>query len=221
MNLREWAPILETSRTQVIGVGGNRTLDQRIKSQLENSLPLQKYAVSPPRQSIKTPGNRTAFLCCLRDFRNDKAPCGALCAGIELAYVSIATLKLAQCISRATSLVAVKTHDSFDPAGSSRSGDDGESTVAANLPGRDRLAWGSERREIAHTTADSRALCTPAPKGGCAVSCAGRRLATERWHARVKHVSPQTCVPGPRWAGGIAEAVKAWSGSPVRFGGEQ
>jgi hypothetical protein len=221
MSLETRASVLESFDAKRHGVGGNRTLDQRIKSPLLNRDIPRQFELFPQSRSIESLQKTSAFRSRLRDPRNDKAPCGALRVAGVATTVPSATSERAQCISRAPSLVAVKTHDSFDPAGSSRTGDGGESTAAANLPVQGSFGWGSERREIAHTTADSRALCTPAPKGECAVPCAGRRLATERWHARVKHVSPQTCVPEPEVAGGIAEAVWAWSGSPERFPGDR
>jgi hypothetical protein len=67
MSLREWASELESSRTQVYGVGGNRTLDQRIKSQLEKSTPLQKYAPFSLRTSPESPQKPPCFGDSLRD----------------------------------------------------------------------------------------------------------------------------------------------------------
>jgi hypothetical protein len=67
MSLREWASELESGRTQVYGVGGNRTLDQRIKSQLEKWLPLQKSAPFSLRTSPESPQNPPYFGDSLRD----------------------------------------------------------------------------------------------------------------------------------------------------------
>jgi hypothetical protein len=61
MSLRGWASELESGRTQVYGVGGNRTLDQRIKSQLEKWLPLQKCTTFSLRTSPISSGNPPYF----------------------------------------------------------------------------------------------------------------------------------------------------------------
>jgi hypothetical protein len=87
----------------------------------------------------------------------------------------------------------VKTHDSFDPAGSSRTGDGRESTAATNLP---QTLADSECPVAAYPAGNSHEQFTPAAKAECTPLRAGRRLATENRHSWVKQVSPQSaCMP--------------------------
>jgi len=93
------------------------------------------------------------------------------------------------CFSDALRGARVKTHDSLDPAGSSRTGDGRESTAATSLPETDR----DSRCPVAALSAgDIREPFTPAPKGERMPLHAGRRLATVNRHSRVKQESPQT-----------------------------
>jgi|SRR6185312_3453674 len=86
---------------------------------------------------------------------------------------------------------AVKTHDSLDPAGSSRNrGWLVKVRAATSLP--EALARDSRCPQAALSAGDIREPLTPAPKGECTVSRAGRRLATDKRHSRVKQESPQT-----------------------------
>jgi hypothetical protein len=77
----------------------------------------------------------------------------------------------------------------LDPAGSSRTGDGGESTAATSLPdARDR---DFKCPGTALSAGDIRELLNPAAQAECTPSRDGWRLAHDIGHFRVKQESPQ------------------------------